>query len=331
MATVAAGARFRRAGEVGGGCEGEGGVLQGNDTARVGKAVRAQPAASLLPEDGTLGRVLAMAETSRTPKLRQNLLASRDVALLSRDPVRIRTALDLAIGPADLRPPEPARDTLLEIYKRLRPGDPPTLETAYNLFNNLFFNPERYDLGQVGRLKLNHKFKLDEPLDNTVLTNRDIRDPKGWSRLQPPGHRSAGGKRGLDFWVICDERKAHLFFTILDGRMWREETSLEAFPRGWSEPRLAIRADIFEAGHVYRLRGLDRYLALVEAQHGHGWRYYKAYLADRLDGEWTPLAATKNLAFASGANTRPVGERWRGMDTFDVAVGDVVQFNCEVR
>ena len=65
-------------------------------------------------------------------------------------------------------------EAVLEIYKRLRPGDPPTLETAYNLFNNLFFNPERYDLGQVGRLKLNHKFKLDEALDNTVLTKRDI-------------------------------------------------------------------------------------------------------------------------------------------------------------
>ena len=65
-------------------------------------------------------------------------------------------------------------EAVLEIYKRLRPGDPPTLETAYNLFNNLFFNPERYDLSKVGRLKLNHKFKLDEPLDNAVLTKRDI-------------------------------------------------------------------------------------------------------------------------------------------------------------
>ena len=62
----------------------------------------------------------------------------------------------------------------MEIYRRLRPGDPPTLETAQNLFNNLFFNPERYDLSKVGRLKLNYKFKLDEALDNTVLTKRDI-------------------------------------------------------------------------------------------------------------------------------------------------------------
>ncbi len=65
-------------------------------------------------------------------------------------------------------------EAIMEIYRRLRPGDPPTIETAQNLFNNLFFNPERYDLSKVGRLKLNYKFKLDEALDNTVLTKRDI-------------------------------------------------------------------------------------------------------------------------------------------------------------
>jgi DNA-directed RNA polymerase subunit beta len=65
-------------------------------------------------------------------------------------------------------------EAVLEIYKRLRPGDPPTLETAYTLLNNLFFNAERYDLSKVGRLKLNHKFKVSEPLENTVLTKRDI-------------------------------------------------------------------------------------------------------------------------------------------------------------
>jgi len=65
-------------------------------------------------------------------------------------------------------------EAIMEIYRRLRPGDPPTVETAQNLFKNLFFNPERYDLSKVGRLKLNYKFKLDETLDNTVLTKRDI-------------------------------------------------------------------------------------------------------------------------------------------------------------
>ena len=58
-------------------------------------------------------------------------------------------------------------EAILEIYQRLRPGDPPTAEQAQNLFDNLFFNPERYDLSDVGRLKLNYKFHRDtvEPLE----------------------------------------------------------------------------------------------------------------------------------------------------------------------
>src|SRR5213595_2640092 len=62
----------------------------------------------------------------------------------------------------------------MEIYRRLRPGDPPTLETATNLFINLFFNPERYDLSKVGRLKLNYKFGIDEPLEQAVVTKKDV-------------------------------------------------------------------------------------------------------------------------------------------------------------
>jgi DNA-directed RNA polymerase subunit beta len=65
-------------------------------------------------------------------------------------------------------------DAIMEIYRRLRPGDPPTAETAKNFFDNLFFNPERYDLSKVGRLKLNYKFRLDEPLERSTLTARDI-------------------------------------------------------------------------------------------------------------------------------------------------------------
>ncbi|MEI9952301.1 MAG: DNA-directed RNA polymerase subunit beta [Pseudomonadota bacterium] len=71
-------------------------------------------------------------------------------------------------------------DAIMEIYRRLRPGDPPTLETAKQLFHNLFFNMERYDLSTVGRLKLNYKFYRDMPeeqkpnLEQTVLSPGDI-------------------------------------------------------------------------------------------------------------------------------------------------------------
>ncbi len=65
-------------------------------------------------------------------------------------------------------------EALVEIYRRLRPGDPSTLEAATNLFENLFFNPERYDLSKVGRLKINHKFGFDLPLEVSTLRKEDI-------------------------------------------------------------------------------------------------------------------------------------------------------------
>ncbi|MHB8420342.1 MAG: DNA-directed RNA polymerase subunit beta [Myxococcales bacterium] len=71
-------------------------------------------------------------------------------------------------------------EAIMEIYRRLRPGDPPTPETARQLFMNLFFNPERYDLSKVGRLKLNFKFGLEEPLEQQVLTKRDILEVVGY-------------------------------------------------------------------------------------------------------------------------------------------------------
>ena len=67
-------------------------------------------------------------------------------------------------------------EAITEIYRRLRPGDPATIETATAFFENLFFNPERYDLSKVGRLKINHKFGYDVPLEITTLRKEDILD-----------------------------------------------------------------------------------------------------------------------------------------------------------
>jgi len=67
-------------------------------------------------------------------------------------------------------------DAIREIYKRLRPGDPPTPEIAKSLFWNLFFNPKRYNLSVVGRMKLNQKFGLDIPTENRLLTLDDLKE-----------------------------------------------------------------------------------------------------------------------------------------------------------
>jgi DNA-directed RNA polymerase subunit beta len=66
------------------------------------------------------------------------------------------------------------KDAVEAIYRQLRSGDPPDLETARALIDRLFFNPKRYDLGRVGRYRLNRKLSLDVPEDITVLTNDDF-------------------------------------------------------------------------------------------------------------------------------------------------------------
>src|SRR5688500_8964651 len=65
-------------------------------------------------------------------------------------------------------------ESLIEIYRRLRPGDPPTLDSSRSLFENMFFNPQKYDFSRVGRLKLNTKLGLNTPLDEKILHPQDF-------------------------------------------------------------------------------------------------------------------------------------------------------------
>jgi DNA-directed RNA polymerase subunit beta len=66
------------------------------------------------------------------------------------------------------------QEALVDIYKRLRPGEPPTVDNAQSLLNNLFFNPRRYDLGRVGRYKLNHRLGLNIDESHRCLTKEDF-------------------------------------------------------------------------------------------------------------------------------------------------------------
>src|SRR5215510_14094620 len=94
-----------------------------------------------------------------------------EFSLLYLDPITTGTAVHDTLNADKTMTQEEA---IIDIYRRLRPGDPPTIETATTVFNNLFFNAERYDLSRVGRLKLNHKLNVDVPLDETTLRKEDI-------------------------------------------------------------------------------------------------------------------------------------------------------------
>ena len=65
-------------------------------------------------------------------------------------------------------------DALLDIYRKMRPGEPPTREAAQQLLDNAYFNAKRYDLAKVGRYKVNKKLGLDLPLSQNTLTNDDV-------------------------------------------------------------------------------------------------------------------------------------------------------------
>lgn len=163
-----------------------------------------------------------------------------------------------------------------------------------------YFAPHRkwylvYQVGVEGRNKMWVAYSTTTTID----------DPESWTQAAPMldgGDDDPRAVGGLDYWIICDDQRAYLFFTSLDGRMWRLWTALEEFPQGMRDCQLALQARIFEASHTYLLAGLDKYLTIIEEN---GRRYYKAYVADRLDGPWTPVADTADRPFAGWQNVRP--------------------------
>lgn len=151
-------------------------------------------------------------------------------------------------------------------------------------------------------------------------TTTDIADPSSWSKLEPMHVPRTKDKLNLDFWLICDDAKAHLFFTSDNGKMWRVETGISEFPLGWRNLELAMQTDIFEASHIYRMDD-GRYVNLVEAQHDRDIRYFKAFVADKLDGSWSPIAAEWTNSYASMNNVRQVDEMW----TNSISHGELIR------
>jgi DNA-directed RNA polymerase subunit beta len=123
--------------------------------------------------DESTGEVLLECNEALTQEALEELnnRGMNEFPLFYLDPVTTGTAIHDTLHADKTLTREEA---IIDIYRRLRPGDPPTVETATNVFNNLFFNPERYDLSRVGRLKVNHKLSVDVPIDETTLRQEDI-------------------------------------------------------------------------------------------------------------------------------------------------------------
>ncbi len=106
---------------------------------------------------------------------------------------------------------------ILEIYQRMRPGDPPTEEQAQNLFDNLFFNPDRYDLGPVGRLKLNFKFhrEIIEPLEEKMrkLVSK-LEKTEGAKAIAEVEEKIAKVQAEIDPWFIATLREEDILEAV---------------------------------------------------------------------------------------------------------------------
>ena len=123
--------------------------------------------------DPETGEVILESNEPITEEVFQKIVAMGidSIGLLFMDNVRYLPSLRDTLMTDKVANREQA---LIEIYKKLRPGEPSTLEAAGELFRGLFFDEKRYDLSPVGRLKINKKLGLDIPLETKVLTDRDI-------------------------------------------------------------------------------------------------------------------------------------------------------------
>jgi DNA-directed RNA polymerase subunit beta len=112
----------------------------------------------------------AMGEVLRESGMAKSWTGSdEDILALFEDSLYIRNTLE-----SDTEVTKSEEGALIELFKKQRPGEPPSVDAAKNLLNQLFFDPKRYDLTRVGRYKLNSRLHLDESLDTRTLTPRDI-------------------------------------------------------------------------------------------------------------------------------------------------------------
>lgn len=166
-----------------------------------------------------------------------------------------------------------------------------------------YFEPQKlwYLIGHI---------KEGRELKPVYSTNQDIARLDGWSQMTLlETNRKDKARVWIDFWVICDDHKAHLFYSDHTDVLYRMECPLETFPAGFASAseEVALKQsgtnakgawNFHEAAHIYRVKSDGRYLALLEGGYGHPVRrnlmeardardrFMFAMVADRLEGPW---------------------------------------------
>jgi len=122
--------------------------------------------------DTATGEVMAECNSLLTSELVQKMKAAK-IAKVPVAAVGIDEALSIHLTLAKDNT-HSKNEAMIEIYRKMRPGDPPTVESASALLEGLFFNPKRYNLSRVGRYKLNKRMGLNVPLDHCTLKKEDV-------------------------------------------------------------------------------------------------------------------------------------------------------------
>ena len=123
--------------------------------------------------DTETGEILGESRTELTVELLNDLISSGIKELEIVSPIN-ELASELLLNTMQKDPTHNTDEALILMYKHLRSGEPPNLETAQKFIERMFFSPKRYDLGKVGRYRLNKQFNLDVDLNHTVLTTEDL-------------------------------------------------------------------------------------------------------------------------------------------------------------
>jgi len=163
-------------------------------------------------------------------------------------------------------------------------------------------------------------------------TTKTISNPGSWSapknfQSSMPAIISAniGSGYWVDFWVVCDLTNCYLYSSDDNGHLYRAETTLASFPSGFTNTRIemqdANKYNLFEASNVYKVKGGNTYLLLVEAIGSNGRRYFRSWTANGLNGGWQALAATESNPFARASNVTFTGTAW----TQDISHGEMIR------
>ncbi len=219
--------------------------------------------------------------------LEESVSTSTDIRALFGDDVKIVTTLDKdgMQAEAEKNGTTAYEESLKEIYKKLRPGEPPLVDSAQILLNNLFFDPKRYDLGCVGRYKYDKKVALGRRLAGKTLSRTVISPITGEILFE------AGKTLTFDEAMVIENAGVNEAFVYIS-----EEKDIKVFANGMVDPAKVIGCDLREVGINEKVK-LSLLLEILE-ECGGDFDEVKKIAKERV-AELSPKHITKDDIYAS--------------------------------